>query len=184
MVMALINETYGDPSKEVSDMKMRFYFRALEDFSISDLEAAVFHMGRAKTFHTFPTPGEIREALTGKAEDRAALAFDALIDAIHRVGIYRSPNFLDGVTGKVVDAMGGWQAVCNWNVEERQWKRKEFLKIYQAHSVHGSDGSYRCIGEFERTNMLTGHRDRIPEPIAIGGAEGTARPVPRRALKS
>ena len=40
MVMALINETFGDPNKEVSDLKMRFYFQALEDLSIGDLEAA------------------------------------------------------------------------------------------------------------------------------------------------
>jgi hypothetical protein len=72
---------------------------------------------------------------------------------------------------------------CDWNVGERQWKRKEFLATYQAYLVQGSYGPHRCIGEFERINVLTGHRDRIAEPIAIGSAEDRPRPAPRRALK-
>lgn len=131
-VMVLINETYGDPNRSVSDVKLRFYFHVLGDLAIEEVEAAVLRMARTKTCHTFPTPGEIREALSQKAGRRGEAAFEDLIDAIRRFGAYRVPRFEDEALAATVRALGGWETVCGWKTEDRHWKRREFLNIYRA----------------------------------------------------
>lgn len=161
-VMALINETYGDPNREVSDMKMRFYFHVLGDLSIEEIEAAVVRMSRTKTARAFPTPGEIREALAGTVEECAEIAFGNLIDTIHRVGRYRTPRFDDDALGAVVETLGGWQTVCNWHVEDRRWKRREFLKAYRACREGSTKVSRLCAGEAGQRDRRGGLGEAIP----------------------
>jgi hypothetical protein len=140
-VMTLVNEIYGDPNREVSDMKMRWYFHVLGDLTIEEVEGAVFCMSRTRTRHAFPTPGEIREALAETGEGRAEKAFGRLIETIHRSGRYRCPEFEDDIVATTVKALGGWQTVCSWNVEDRQWKRKEFMKVYKACLEQETEGA-------------------------------------------
>jgi hypothetical protein len=144
-VMVLINETYGDPNRAVSDVKLSFYFHVLGDLTIEEIGEAVFNMARTKTCHTFPTPGEIREALPGKAKGCAEKAFTDLIDAIRRVGVYRIPLFEDEVLIATIRALGGWEAVCGWRAEDRHWKRREFLSVYQACGAGEGKGDRRGL---------------------------------------
>jgi hypothetical protein len=168
-IMAIVNEVFGDPGREVSDMKMRFYFHVLEDLTVAEIETAVFGLGRTKTCRIFPTPGEIREALGRIREELAEQAFDSLIDAIRHVGLYRSPLFPDEITAMAVEVMGGWRVFCGWTVEERRWRRKEFVRIYRSCEAQGVKGNPAGIARPNNPRVLKVSRHQ-------GGRTGKSGP--------
>jgi hypothetical protein len=148
--MAILNETFGNPDKAISEIKLDFYFKALSDLTIEEINDATINLANTKTIHTFPTPAEIREAVQGNPETRAIAAFDVLLGAIHDYGANHSVEFQDGVIGKCVEAMGGWMKVCDWPADQRKWNRLEFEKLYKAYSAKAHElGPVKFTGELE-----------------------------------
>ncbi len=96
------------------------------------------------------------------------IAFDDLIGAIQSGGHYNSIVFEDGCIVKCIESMGGWEAVCNWEAKDREWHRKEFLKLYPVYEARGPWQEAKVIGAHEAHNALHGYTDHIPEPLRIG----------------
>ncbi len=183
-IMAVMNEAFGNPDRQVSNLMMDFYFKALQDMSIEDLNEAAVRLAQTKTIRTFPTPGEIRQALVGDKEAQALIAWNEFIHAVRSLGPYKSVVFEDTTTMAVVQAMGGWIKFGDYTTEEMKWKQKEFMGMYSA--FHGRNLSAPEIlpGIHEQTNFALGYRDYIQEPVRIGKGKqtflGQSKP---RALK-
>jgi len=167
-IIQVLNETFGNSDRPISDLKMRFYFQTLSDLTIDQLNNGAVNLANIKTVHTFPTPAEIREAAIGKAEDRAVLAFEDLIMAIQAGGYYRSIVFEDGAIVRCIEAMGGWDQVCDWKVEDREWHRKDFMRLYRTFTDKGALPPAKVIGAHEHHNRLNGFEKATPEPLKIG----------------
>ncbi len=178
--MTVLNEIYGDPSKSISAFKMELYFNTLMNLTIDELNHAVIVLSRTKKIKTFPLPAEIIEAAVGNAEDEAESAFEALLEAIRAIGPYRSVEFQDGIIGRVVKEMGGWETVCDWYEDDLKWNRKNFCDLYRSFVRRGvSREPVKCIGISENYNIDNKARFQKPlaaygvsnEPIRIGGTE-------------
>lgn len=179
-IMAALNETYGDSAKPVGDIKMRLYFKALEDLTIEELNAAVVNLLQKKMYHVLPTPAEIIEAAHGNVEDRAAIAFETVINNLN---YYASVEFEDGTIGKVIDAMGGWDVVNDWKEDDRKWNRAEFIKLYKIYDARGPWPVKKFTGAHEAHNALHGYTDHIYPAFKIPDANIAALPEKRKELK-
>jgi hypothetical protein len=113
-LMVGLGETFNEP---VSDARMEIYFAALADLDIETVRAAANAHGRGSRF--FPKPVEIRELVAGNVEDRAEVAWNAVVNLVRRVGYPgadgrgKAPEFPDDATRRAaLELFGGWVALC------------------------------------------------------------------------
>ncbi len=111
VLMLGLGETYGEA---ISDARMEIYFAALADLELRDVRMAANAHVRLEKF--FPRPAELRSALQGSAEDRADLAWQAVLALVRRHGYYNPPAddaWPDAVTRKAaLNLYGGWRSLC------------------------------------------------------------------------
>lgn len=132
-----VGELYG---KEVSKDLKRMLFNALSDLSIEQVGAAMSaHINDPDCGQFFPKPADIRRRLVGTTkqqeaaiEDRAAIAWSCIERDIRRVGSYGSLKLEDKQALATVKAMGGWQSICQTEESKMEWRRKEFIRMYEA----------------------------------------------------
>lgn len=112
MLFAL-GEAYGE---SISAARMEIYFRALDDLSLEEIRRAANVHARASKF--FPKPVELREAIEGKAEDQAEIAWQAVQKLVKRYGYWHDidalpipwPNYQ--TKRAALELYGGWRALC------------------------------------------------------------------------
>lgn len=165
-IMTILNESFGDPAKPVSDIKMRFYFKALSDLTIDQLNDAAIILARTKTIHTFPTPAELIQAVEGNPQEKAAVAFDKLLGAVRSIGPYQTVIFDDPAIHAFVRSYGGWEEICDKTVEEWKFMRNEFIKGYNGLTGR-TDVPLQLTGIHDAVNRAKGWNHRIP-PSIIG----------------
>jgi hypothetical protein len=103
-----LGETFGEP---VSELRAEAYFDALSDLGILDVLGAMRTAIRTSKF--FPRPVEIREQIEGNPQDRAELAWNAVLRLVRRVGYYGKPDWPDEPTKRAaLELFGGWPALC------------------------------------------------------------------------
>ncbi len=172
--LAALGEAFG---QEVSDMKIKVYAKALEDMPLADIERACMELIRSRTTATFPKVAEIREAATGKVEDKAQIAANKLEKALDLYNGFRSVVFDDPVMHMAIEEMGGWIAI-NKLVDNGEWKfrRGEFAKTYAACLRNPVIYPPVLVGESQQANEERGftlewYKERgkkFPEPVYIG----------------
>lgn len=105
--MLTLSETFNEP---LSDVKIEAYFSALSDHDIAAVLGACRLALRASKF--FPRPVELREFITGSAEDAAEQAWGAVLREIRRVGYVGTPNLEPRALQAVNELWGGWRRLC------------------------------------------------------------------------
>lgn len=139
-LMLGLGETYGEP---VSDARMEIYFAALADLELDAVRAAATAAVRGSVF--FPRPAEIRDLVAGKVEDRAELAWMAVVGLVRRYGYPgingrgAAPEFPDDQTRRAaMELFGGWSALCSQlaavGTPEFLGTAKQFKALYGAAS--------------------------------------------------
>jgi hypothetical protein len=116
---------------QLSEVRLRTYFQALIDLSIGDVKSGITYLVRYSRF--FPKPVEIREAVFGKAEDRAIVAIDKILYAMRFVGAYVTVCFDDPLIHLIIENHRGWVELCG-SEQEWRWLKKELLMEYQAYA--------------------------------------------------
>lgn len=170
--MIALQETFT-PDKPISETKMELYFRLFKDISIEVFKEACFNVCQTKHISTFPLPAEIRDAITGNLDDQAILAYDKFTKGKAQTGVYQTVIFDDITIHAVIEAMGGWEAVCLIPEDEWKFKRKEFLDLYKAFKKNPrTDTPQKLIGLIEGHNLQAEDwRKYIGEPVYIGFEE-------------
>lgn len=165
-IMTSLNELYGDPSKQISDLKMELYYKALSDLSIEQLNDAVNILCQTKTIKTWPLPAEIRQAVEGNPQDKAQVAFDKLITAVRSIGSYQTVIFDDPAIHAFVQSYGGWEEICDKTVDDWKYMRNEFIRGYNGFTGR-TDVPLQLTGIHDAVNRAKGWSHRIP-PSIIG----------------
>lgn len=167
---------------------------ALADLSADQLQGAIVRCLREYKFSGFPPVGQIREwAGVGEGglriEDRAALAWDRVLEAIRNVGAYRSVNFDDPAINATIRTLGGWQDLCDAKSDElRQFIRPRFLESYRAHVAAGVNeaAAEPLAGILASDAGRFGHIAPEPEqidtqmPVSVKLLPSPKRETPRR----
>lgn len=152
-----------------SEPMIAAYRIGLQGISDRDVERAVAIALRTCKF--MPKPAELRE-LAGagetKVEDRAALAFAALEDAVRRHGYYRTVSFDDPAINATVRALGGWERMSDTR-ETQEWFshfRHRFIQTYSAFARRGvsAEAGAPLIGYYDRVNKIE-HPSAKPQPL-------------------
>lgn len=152
-LLGALGEIFG---QEVSKPKLKLYFAALRDLTIEQIERATEQIAGSAKF--FPRPVEIREAVEGSIQDRAAVAWQTFLGLCERSG-YPSLQIADGALRFAIEEMGGYrEAVAKVNGASPEMARayqKSFEQFYKIGQARGASGGY-LLGEFEARNRTLG----------------------------
>lgn len=135
-LMMAAGEVYG---REVTRPMAAIYFSALANVGIEQVqEAMMAHMQNPDSGQFFPKPADLIKQMTGTTkqqdaviEDRAAIAWACIERDIRRIGSYGTLKLDDKQALATVKAMGGWQSICQTEISKMEWKRKEFIRMYE-----------------------------------------------------
>lgn len=135
-LMMAAGEVYG---REVTQPMAAIYFSALANVSIEQVKNAMMaHMQNPDSGQFFPKPADLIKQMTGTTkqqdaaiEDRAAIAWACIERDIRRIGSYGTLKLDDKQALATVKAMGGWQSICQTETSKMEWKRKEFIRMYE-----------------------------------------------------
>ena len=135
-LMRAAGEVYG---REVTRPMAAIYFSALANVSIEQVqEAMMAHMQNPDSGQFFPKPADLIKQMTGTTkqqdaviEDRATIAWACIERDIRRIGSYGTLKLDDKQALATIKAMGGWQSICQTETSKMEWKRKEFIRMYE-----------------------------------------------------
>jgi len=134
-VFAILGEAFR---QKFTPTTLAAYELGLSDIPPARVKEAVAIAVRTCKF--CPNPAELREILgvgatseKDRLESAALAGWDALSDAVAKVGSYRSINFSDPIVNAVIRSLGGWPEVCDQpRAEFDKWIRHRFLETYRA----------------------------------------------------
>ena len=168
--MAMLCEMFD---RQPSKFLLSGYFMVLQDLSDEEFDQAIRSVMGSHRFAKMPLPAEIKEQIRGLNQDAAIVALDKLERAMARHGAYRSVQFDDLLIHAVVSSLGGWPKLCQMEMAEWKWVRKDFDRLYKAFSVQPAgrlEIPERLAGIAEISNNANGYE--TPEEIVkIGYAD-------------
>lgn len=125
-------ELYG---KEVSPQLAKLYWRALDEYSDEQIQAA-FYLA-LKTFKFMPKPSEIRELIDGSKNENAIGSWAQVMEEIRKTGSYGEPRLPDGIK-EVIQQIGGWKTICALDLKSLEFKSRTFCEIYEGKAERGT----------------------------------------------
>lgn len=125
----LLCEMYN---REASQLLMDGYYLVLECLTKEEFEIAIKQVLSSRKYSTLPMPADILEAVHGNPDDKAILALKELENAMSEHGAYKSVSFKDNLIATCVENLGGWVTVCQMELKDWEWKKKEFTAFYKA----------------------------------------------------
>jgi hypothetical protein len=131
-------ELYSTAKKiEVTPVMMKLFFSSLRNYSIEQVSYGFEqHLNDPNDGKFFPKPANISKHLQSNApssEDKALLAWSVIEGSIARIGSYGSLKMEDKQALATLKAIGGWKDLCQTDVVQMQWKRKEFISVYETY---------------------------------------------------
>lgn len=116
------------PRKVLSDLLMEGYWWALKDMDLEAFTAAVHAAMKGCKF--LPTPSELRELVSGTAQDRATVEWGEVVRQVGSVGSLGSPRLSDGAVKAIKIAWGSWRQLARTlpapGENDHEWQRKRF----------------------------------------------------------
>jgi hypothetical protein len=123
----IMGEVYD---KKFSEPLLNIYYDILKELTNEQFVQAVNQILRTNKFASMPKPAEFLEFAIGKNSDEPMKAWAITLDAIRRVGGYRTPNFKDTAITDTITHLGGWIKLCDSTTDELVWIAKDFEKFY------------------------------------------------------
>lgn len=125
--------------REITEADAANFKLMLMQWGVDVLEAAVqAHMFDPDGGQYFPNIANVAKHAEGTAkqnaaavEDRASMAWACIERDIRRIGSYGTLKLEDKQAMAAVKAMGGWQSICQTETSKMEWKRKEFIRMYE-----------------------------------------------------
>lgn len=168
----LLRATLSVFGQEVSSGVVAIWWEALRRFEYAEVRSALSrHIQNVDSGQFSPKPVDVIRVLEGgSTEGRALSAWTKVLEALRKVGTYRSVVFDDPLIHAVLEDMGGWIQLGKLTNDETPFRAQEFQKRYRA-MVHNPPSSYppSLLGVAEATNMTNGFRS--DPPMLIGNPD-------------
>lgn len=164
MFVELLTQALGFYGQAVSPFAIGVWWQACQGVELADVRRALTaHAMDPDRGQFAPKPADIVRMLRGTSADRSLIAWGKVLDAMQRVGAYRTVVFDDGAIHAAITDMGGWPAVCRSNADELQFTQKRFCDLHRAYSAR-PDAAYpaQLVGEHDMTNRLNGYPTAAP----------------------
>jgi len=131
--LTLLSAQFPHRQQSTVDWERMFeaYHAVLSDLDPSLLQAATLKVGAESEW--FPSASQLRTAALDIVQEAdelpgAAEAWAEIHQEIRRVGSWGQPQFAHRIVQQSVDALGGWQALCE--SDSAMADRAHFLRIY------------------------------------------------------
>lgn len=147
-VMTFLCEIYN---RQQTEPLMQGYYMVLKHMDDEDFKAATMSIMANRTYQSMPKPAEILEYVRPDVEAIATLATAEIENAISKYGAYRSISFEDIVLNSVVDHLGGWLAICQMDMHDWKFAKKEIPKLYGIYARRKRHPTH-LVGIAERDN--------------------------------
>jgi len=119
--------------KQLSEKGMSFYIAVLEQYDFEDVKRALarymYNAGGNGSF--FPKPADIVSLIEGDPDDRAEQAWTEVLQALERVGTWKSIKFRDPIINAVIYELGGWIYFGEKTMQELEYLHHQFVKLYR-----------------------------------------------------
>lgn len=161
-----------DCSVVVSKPGLMMKFKALEQYTIEQVETAIMNVMRLNVYNRMPTTGTIIRAIEGTEDDRTETQIIEIRKEISRVGSYESPKFSDPITADLIRNRFGWSSICAMTNKELEFFSKEFRLAYLARkketSLMISSESKQVLSLIKNLgNEMNMQNRRIPNDVAL-----------------
>lgn len=171
--LTAVAELHG---RTISEGAMALWWGELQRFDVETVEAALRGtVGDPETGRFMPKPADLIRLIDGTATERSLIAWGKVLEAMRRVGAYRSVIFDDGAIHAAIEDLGGWPKLCRSTADELPFVQRRFC---DAHRVYATRPDMRypphLVGDHEAANALGGHTS---QPPAIVGDPERARLV-------
>ncbi len=166
LAITALAENFG---KEFSDTLLELWLKSLEKYTAQEVEIAVAKVIDSYEYKTLPPLAVIKKFLTPDKEKPEALEaqalaeWTALLHALETNGHY-SPPKLHPTTEIVLRQMGGWQAACQWERKHCDFKRRDFIELWQG--VNGNEPQMIEGADAMLAKIEAGRRDTT-SPAAL-----------------
>lgn len=163
----LLTDALAFYRQDLSTFALGVWWQACEAFDMEQVaKALTAHAMDPDRGQFAPKPADMVRVLRGTLADRSLIAWGKVLDAMQRVGAYRTVVFDDGAIHAAISDMGGWPAICRGNVDELQFAQKRFCDLHRAYSAR-PDSAYpaQLLGEHDLANRLNGHPADAPTLI-------------------
>lgn len=139
LAIAALAENFG---KELSEALLSMWLDLLAPYPAPLVEEAARRVVSRYAYKTMPPFAILRQAIdeaqgmdAGHARREAIGAWERVCAAISAFGPYRAPA-LDERSLRIVRLMGGWEAACSWERASLDFKRRDFLALWQEDGAH------------------------------------------------
>lgn len=137
-LMMIAGEVYN---REISKELLKAYFTTMTSLPIQQVsDAMMAHLQDPDSGQFFPKPADLVRHVIGtskkraaEVEDRAAIAWACVEREIRRIGSYGTLALEDKQALAAIKAMGGWKDLCSTELDKMEWRRKEFIRIYETY---------------------------------------------------
>jgi hypothetical protein len=151
--------------KEMPIALIEFYWEGLKPLSKEEFNIAAGKVRDTWTHFIMPPVGAFLE---GCHEDPVLVAEQAFQTMQGAKDGYRTIVFEDGIIGRCIEALGGWNVVLDWKEEDRKWNLKNFIDLYKRYYERGlALEPVTYIGDFEDHNIRQGYQEFIPERVVV-----------------
>lgn len=166
-------EVYG---REISENGVKLWWGVLAPYNIDDVARAARDL--MLTSPKMPLPADVVKRISGDPDQKAEVEASKVLEAIKRIGPYRSVAFDDEITTAVVlRSFGSWEETIQAAEEQTEhWFIKDFVRRWKAFYGQGIRKTGKCPGYVERLNGANGHGDH-EEPLALVGDQTKAKQI-------
>jgi hypothetical protein len=119
--------------KDISETQIRFAFEALVNYSLEDVQRGVMaHSRNPETGQFPPKAADVVRQIEGDPNERAAKAWQRVVNAIQSHGPYKKLVFDDAAIHAALDG-GMWANLCSCeSYHDLNFRQKEFEVCYKA----------------------------------------------------
>lgn len=132
-ILFMMAEVY---STEISEPLVDAWSAVLQDegITIEQAKKAAILTMKTRKYTKMPTPADFLEIVKPKVDHRltAHEQADLVLDAVRRDGPYRSPEFDNPITAKLMKSRWPWHGFASTlDSDQVKWWRKEFVEAYE-----------------------------------------------------
>lgn len=164
-------------NKPVSKAALDIVFNSLSRFDFEDVHRGIeLHINDTENGQFPITPTHVIANIEGRAQERGAVAWRKMIDAVSSVGPYEDVVFDDAAIHSIIHGEGGWVHICEYSEDEMRFFQNRFVKQYSS-LVSRRDFDYPQMlkGITNDSNKGSKYEDGSPvnvsPPIVIGNKD-------------
>lgn len=131
------------PYCKVNEASLMLYARALQEFSVNEIDAAMLKLLRTSKYfpavsEIFEAVGSMRAVMSGQDEGGAGVAWHEAMELVRHVGPYRPWTYSSPAVERAVKHFGKME-LCELETDAVNTARAQFMRIYNEEAARAKE---------------------------------------------